>query len=128
MAPTDNPAVGVVPSTNEVFFKSAGSFEITFVAPYTGTFQATLTGRPGSYEFGGGGGLCTQTNIAKAGSTNSFRLCTNAGGGCEVYSFDGPNAPDPTNQFDLVAGVNTLWLRKRELCALASQLTFTPSP
>ena len=117
--------MGIVRSTNEIFFKSAGSFAIKFVAPYTGTFQATLTGRPGSYEFGGGGGLCTHAYIARAGSTNSFKLCTSARTGCLVYSFGGPY---PTQQFDLVAGVNTLWLRNRELCALASQLTFTPFP
>ena len=118
--------MGVVPSTNEVFFKDDGAIGITVVAPYTGTFQATLAGRPGSYEFGGGGGLCTQNNIAKAGFTDSFFLCTSAENGCTAYKYN--NGAYPTHLFELVAGVNTLWLRKRELCALASQLTFTPSP
>jgi hypothetical protein len=86
----------------------------------------TLEGQAGSYVFGGGDGLCTQTNIAHRGSTNSFKLCTtNANRVCNVYSFGHLDAPYPTEQFDLVAGVNTLSFRRRESCALASQLTFT---
>ena len=125
--PTDDPTVGILPSTNEVFFKPAGSsFEITVVAPHTGKFQATLEGQAGSYVFGGGDGLCTQTNIASRGSTNSFKLCTtSANRVCNVYSFGHLDAPYPTQQFDLVSGVNTLSFERRESCALASQLVWT---
>jgi hypothetical protein len=124
--PTDDPTVGILPSTNEVFFKPAGSsFEITVVAPHTGKFQATLEGQAGSYVFGGGDGLCTQTNIASRGSTNSFKLCTTSPNRvCNVYSFGHLDAPYPTQQFDLVAGVNTLSFERRESCALASQLVW----
>ena len=124
MAPTDDPAVGVVPSTNEVFFKSSGSIAITVVAPLTGTYEVALVGRPGSYEFGDGGGLCTQAhNIASAGSTNSFRLCTSdqLGPSCKIFSM--PNEVVLT--FSLEAGVNTLWFASREFCSLASQLSIT---
>jgi hypothetical protein len=128
-APTDDPSVvGVVPSTNEVFFRSAGSFEITVVAPHTGTFQGTLAGRPGSTEFDASStSLCTHANIANAGNTNSFWLCTSPLAECKIYSFS-TSGLYPTNQLDLQAGVNTLWLRRRETCALASRLSITPAP
>ena len=125
MAPTDDPAVGVVPSTNEVFFKSAGSIAITVVAPRTGTYEVALVGRPGSTEFDASStSLCTQArNIASAGSTNSFRLCTSdqLGPSCKVFSM--PHGVVLT--FSLEAGVNTLWFASREFCSLASQLSIT---
>ena len=44
--------MGVLASTGEVFFKLAGSsFNITIVAPRTGTYEVALDGRAGSTEF-----------------------------------------------------------------------------
>ena len=88
-------------------------------------YDVTLQGKPGSYYFSPDKtSICTQSNIDNPGSTNSFRLCTSPGAGCQTYSFSSVDAyTDVTKQFVLQAGVNTLWLRGRELCTLATQLT-----
>ena len=80
---------------------------------------------PGSYYFfPSKTSICTQPNIASSGSTNSLWLCTSAAAGCKTYQFSPVDAfTDVTNQFYLQAGVNTLWLRNREACTLARQLT-----
>ena len=117
---------GYVLPTSDVFFNTAGgSFAITLVAPSAGTYDVTLQGKPGSYYFYPyKNSICTQPNIASSGSTNSFWLCTSPMAGCKTYQFYPANAyTDVTQQFVLQAGVNTLWLKARELCTLATQLT-----
>ena len=122
-------------SDGEVFFNKTGAarFAITIDAPRTGTYEVTLEGKPGSYYFHPSKiSLCNQPNITNAGSTNSFRLCTSATNGCRDFHLGTTNEYHyPTSQFDLQAGVNTLWLKNRELCALARQLSIEalqPSP
>ena len=121
------PTANVVAETGDVFFSTGGvSFPITIVAPSAGTYDVTLQGKPGSYYFRPSKtSLCTQPNIDTPGSTNSFFLCTSPGGGCKFGQFaHSKNAyTDMTMQFVLQAGVNTLWLKARELCTLAKQLT-----
>jgi len=116
----------VVAETGDVFFSTGGvSFPITIVAPSAGTYDFTLQGKPGSYYFyPSKTSICTQPNIDKPGSTNSIFLCTSPGAGCKFGQFAQKNAyADITMQFVLKAGVNTLWLRGREPCTLATQLT-----
>ena len=131
-APKNDPAVGVLLSTGEVFFKSApSSFRITIVAPRTGTYEVALQGRAGSEEFDeSNASLCTHPDVANASSTDSFDLCTSdpskAGAACTAYQVNSTSTAS-VHQFDLKAGVNTLWLASRELCSLASQLSIAPS-
>ena len=120
------PTANVVAETGDVFFSTGGvSFSITIVAPSAGTYDVTLQGKPGSYYFRPSKtSLCTQPNLDNPGSTNSFWLCTSPGAGCQTYSFPLKNEYNTvTAQFGLAAGVNTLWLRGREACTLATQLT-----
>ena len=122
------PTANVVAETGDVFFSTLGVFPwfpITIVAPSAGTYDVTLQGKPGSYYFyPSKTSICTQPNIANPSSTNSFFVCTSPSGGCKVNQFAQRNAyTDVTTQFVLQAGVNTLWLRARELCTLATQLT-----
>ena len=120
-----------MPSTNEVFFRSSGQFPITVIVPSTGTYQVSITGRPGSFEFGASSTpLCKQLNIANPGSTNSVKLCrpdvtTLKIGpfGCQDFHFGKRAAPSSiTQKYALVAGENTLYLNARELCTLTSEL------
>ena len=127
-APKNDPAVGVLLSTGEVFFNSApSSFEITIVAPRTGTYEVALQGRAGSEEFDeSNASLCTHPNVTDASYTDSFDLCTSdpskAGAACTAYQVNSSSV----HLIDLKAGVNTLWLASRELCSLASQLSIAP--
>ena len=110
-------------STNEIFFKSKpASFEITIVAPRTGTYKVALEGRPGSTEFDASStSLCTQPNIASVGNTNSVKLCGAAG--CQDFHFGKGETPTSiTHKYALEAGVNTLYLKARELCTLTGEL------
>ena len=112
--------------TGDVFLAKGVSFPITIVAPSAGTYDVTLQGKPGSYYFyPDKTSICTQDKISSVGHTNSFFLCTSSGGaGCETYQFPQKNEYNTvTAQFGLAAGVNTLWLRGREACTLATQLT-----
>ena len=139
----DNPAWGVLPSTNEVFFRDPGQnlagqfnlpgqFPITVIAPSTGTYQVTIKGRAGSHEFNASNtSLCTQPRISLAGGTNSVKLCTSVDyewevgrlAGCKVFTFAKSVAgSSQTQEYALEAGVNTLYLRARELCTLTSEL------
>ena len=120
------PTANVVAETGDVFFSTGGSFPITIVAPSAGTYDVTLQGKPGSYYFyPSKTSICTHNNIASPGATNSFFLCTSPTAGCKYNQFANKDAyTDMTPmQFVLQAGVNTLWLRARELCTLATQLT-----
>ena len=120
------PTANVVAETGDVFFSTGGvSFPITIVAPSAGTYDVTLQGKPGSYYFHPSKtSLCTQPNLDNPGSTNSFWLCTSPGAGCTTYQYPQTNAyTGLTAQFGLQAGVNTLWLRGREPCTLATQIT-----
>tara|TARA_B100000795_G_scaffold107234_1_gene79220 strand:+ start:281 stop:691 length:411 start_codon:yes stop_codon:yes gene_type:complete len=121
-APNNNLAWGVVPSTNEVFFRNGGQFPITVIVPSTGMYQVSLTGRPGSYEFDASStSLCTQPNIASVGNTNSVKLCGAAG--CQDFHFGKGETPTSiTHKYALEAGVNTLYLKARELCTLTGEL------
>ena len=59
-----------------------------------------------------------------SGASCSSTVCTSAAAGCKTYQFSPVDAfTDVTNQFYLQAGVNTLWLKAREACTLARQLT-----
>ena len=120
------PTANVVAETGDVFFSTGGvSFPITIVAPSAGTYDVTLQGKPGSYYFHPGKtSICWQPKIDLVGSTNSFFVCTSPTAGCKSYQFAQTNAyTTVTMQFVLQAGVNTLWLRGREPCTLATQLT-----
>ena len=120
------PTANVVAETGDVFFSTGGvSFPITIVAPSAGTYDVTLHGKPGSYYFyPDKTSICTSSGIDKPGATNSIWLCTSPGAGCTTYQYPQTNAyTGLTAQFGLQAGVNTLWLRGREPCTLATQIT-----
>ena len=94
------------------------------------TDDVTLEARSGShYFYPSRTSLCTHRFIDRPGNTNSFFLCSKQNTGCKSYLLGTGEAYDYlTNEFDLQAGENTLWLRERERCSLARQLIFTPPP
>ena len=101
---------------------------MTWYVPVRGTYHVILKGRPGSYHFfPNRTSLCMLSSdctlASSSGCTNSFTLCTSATAGCQAYHFAKSTSYSyPSHQFVLQAGANTLWLKARELCALATQL------
>ena len=139
----DDPMVGVLGSSGEVFFKGGlergnefrlAAIAVQIVVPHAGSYEVALTDRPGSTEFSAADdSLCKHSKITKRRNTDSFFFCTSDPRSapysqnrnsykevCQEYHCCGKSNP-----FDLVAGANTLWLTVREMCSLASHLTIT---
>ena len=136
-APTDDAAIGVLPSTGEVYFKpvpndgslsntgnghGASAFPVQVVAPAPGDYEIDLEDRQGSHVFKhqSNRSLCHSTKSHQSASTDSLLLCTadprsggsNPDGSPDISSCQTFSCCGNRKTFTLTTGVNTLLSRE----------------